>query len=105
MAEHPALFWGRGKAVEQAFCVFVNALLKWSATRLVPNSAPTGHRKANQGRVVLEILCGRDCDVEVVELDDLRVLRVSDILAGVIINVPLTAMALADLVSDVPFAA
>ena len=53
---------------------------------------------------MLEIVC-QDCDVEVVSLNDLRVLRDSDVLAGIVINVPMTALALAALVSDVPLAA
>lgn len=48
---------------------------------------------------MLEITC-QDSEVTVVPIDELRVIRVRDSLAGIIINIPLTAVALAALVIE-----
>jgi hypothetical protein len=48
---------------------------------------------------VLELTC-QDCDVEMVPVNDLYVLRVSDVLVGVAINIPMTALSLLALVGE-----
>ena len=48
---------------------------------------------------MLEITC-QDCEVEVVPLRELRILRVSDVLAGIIINIPLTVAVLVSLAGE-----
>lgn len=53
---------------------------------------------------MLEITC-QDSEVTVVPLDELRIIRVRDVLAGITINVPMTAVALAALVLDEAIAA
>lgn len=48
---------------------------------------------------MLEITC-QASDVKVLPVDDLRVIRAYDLISGVIINIPLTAAALATFVAD-----
>lgn len=48
---------------------------------------------------MLEITC-QASEVKVVPVDDLRVIRAYDFLSGVIINIPVTAVTLAALVTD-----
>ena len=43
---------------------------------------------------MLEITC-QDSEVTVVPVNDLRIIRVCDVLTGITINIPLTAVALA----------
>ena len=48
---------------------------------------------------MLEITC-QASDVKVVPVDNIRVIRAYDTISGIIINIPLTALALASLVSE-----
>lgn len=61
-------------------------------------------RARGETRDLLEITC-QDSEVTVVPIDELRVIRVRDLLAGITINIPLTAVALAALVLDEAIAA
>jgi len=80
-------------------CSFVNGHVASEATRVCDNSAPTDRRSTSRERTVLEITC-QDCEVEVVPLRELRILRVSDVLAGIIINIPLTVAVLVSLAGE-----
>lgn len=48
---------------------------------------------------MLEITC-QASEVKVLPVDDLRVIRAYDFLSGVIVNIPVTAAALAVLITD-----
>jgi len=48
---------------------------------------------------VLEITC-QDSDVTVERVGELRVIRAVDILAGIAVNIPMTALALAGLLTE-----
>lgn len=86
---------------------FVNTLLESSHSSLTAfrHQRFGTRRLGEEGRgEVLEITC-QDSEVTVVPLNELRVIRVRDLLAGITINIPLTAAALASLVLDEAIAA